>query len=290
MHGQHVSAETSCNTTSFPAGTKVSVVRDPADAARYLVVSPGQDWREATSEGVWFGLMTGAAISLLVVWIGYRALLHPDGPGSPLDQEAANRAAGTPEARPRNTASAALDRFGESWESNKEAMVKSLTNLVDMDIRLHGTILGALVIAVTGWVIICGADVNAELAYDRSLVSTQPVVNTTLLEHGGKGTNPAVRFGTQAVRLAHGLRWEDFRHIGETIPVVEDPQIPERLIPSELADSRGLWGLLMDNGPMIILWTAIVGFLGWMFIPRELAAAGEAFEVFLRRGRPKGRH
>ena len=291
LHGQRVGAETSCNTSSsFPAGTTVSVVRDPGDSERLLVVSPGQDWHEATPEDIWFGIIAGSVIALLVVWIGYHILLHPDRPESPLDQQAADSAAGAPEHQPNTAVSTAVDRFGESWESRKEAVGKGWINFVDTDIRIRGTILGALVIAVTGTLIVLGAGTNADLAYDRALAKSQPVVNTTLIDLGGRGTNPVVRFGTQAVELAHGLRRETFRNIGETIPVVEDPETPDRLIPVEFADSQGLWGTLRDNAPMAIAWIAIVGFLGWMFIPRELAAVAEAYEKFMRGGKSNGRH
>ncbi|MFF5791529.1 hypothetical protein ACFY5D_05730 [Paeniglutamicibacter sp. NPDC012692] len=291
LHGQRVDAGTSCNTSSsFPAGTKVSVVRDPEDSERRLAVSPGQDWHEATSDDIWFGIIASSVIALLVVWIGYHILLHPDRPESPLDQQPADPAAGAPEHQPNAAASAALDRFGKSWESRKEAAGKGWINFVDMDVRIRGTILGALVIVVTGAFMVLGAGMNADLAHDETLAKTQPIVNTTLIDFGGKGMNPVVRFGTQAVELDYGLRWEIFRNIGETVPVVEDPHIAERLIPAELADSRGLLGTVLDNVPMIILWIAVVGFLGWMLIPRELAAVGEAFDVFLRRGRPKPRH
>ncbi|MFJ6417445.1 hypothetical protein [Paeniglutamicibacter sp. NPDC091659] len=291
LHGQRVGAETSCKTSSsFPAGTMVSVVRDPEYPERLLVVSPGQDWHEATSEDIWVGAIVGVVISLLVFWLGHHILLHPDRPESPLDQKPESRAAGPWDGHSTHGVSAALDRFGESWESRKEAAGKGRINFVDMDIRIRGTVLGALVIAVTGVVIVLGTGWNEELAYDRVLVRTQPVVDTTLLDLGGKGMNPVVRFGTEAVELDHGLRWELFRNIGETIPVVEDPDWPDRLIPVEFADSRGFWAILWDNAPMIMGWIAVVGFLGWMFIPRELAAAGEAFDDLLRRGRPRPRH
>lgn len=155
-----------------------------------------------------------------------------------------------------------------------------------MDIRIRGTILGALVIAVTGAIVVLGAGTNADLARDRTLAETQSVVNTILLDFGGRGMNPTVRFGTRAVELDHGLSWEIFRDVGETVPVVEDPHVPNRLIPVEFADSLRL----RDNVPMIIWWVATVGFLGWMFIPRELAAVGEAYERFMRGGTSKGRH
>ena len=291
LHGQRVDAETSCNTSSsFPAETMVSVVRDPEDSERLLVVSPGQDWHEATSEDIWFGIIACSVIALLVAWIGHHILLHPDRPESPLDQQPADLAAGALQHQPSAAASSALDRFGESWESRKEALGKGWINFVDMDIRIRGTILGALVIAATGTLIVLGSESNAELARDRALVRNQPVVNTTLVDLGSRDMNPAVRFGTRAVELAHGLRWEFFLDIGETVPVVEDPQVSERLIPVELADSSGLWGILRDNAAVILGWMAIVGFLGWLIIPRELAAVGQACEKFMRGGKPKGRH
>ncbi|MGL3805107.1 hypothetical protein ACSYDW_03340 [Paeniglutamicibacter sp. R2-26] len=291
LHGQRVGAETSCNTgSSFPTGTKVSVVLDPEDSGRLLVVSPGQDWHEANSDDIWFGIVASSVVALLVVWVGYLILLQPDRPESPLGQQAADPADGLAATYQATVVSAAVDRFGESWESRKEAAGKGWINFVDMDVRIRGTILGALVIVVTGAIMVLGAGMHADLVHDRTLAKTQPIVNTTLIDFGDKGMNPVVRFGTQAVELDHGLRWEVFRNIGETVPVVEDPAFTERLIPAELADSRGLWGMVLDNAPMIFLWSAVVGFLGWMLIPRELAAVGKAFDMFLRRGRPKPRH
>lgn len=291
LHGRTVDAKTSCNTaSSFPAGTQVAVVRDPADPARFLVASPGQDWHEATPDDIWFGIVSGSVVALAMVWLGHHILLHPDRPGSPLDQEPPVLAAGTPEPQRGTAASAALDRFEETWESRKAAAGNGWVNFVEQDVRIRGTLLGALVIVVTGVAIALGSATHAEIAHDRMLAKTQPVVNTTLLDFGGRGENPTVRFGTTAIELDHGLRGEFFRDVGEIVAVVEDPQDPGRLIPAEFADSRGPWGSLFDAGPMAIAWMATIGFLGWLLIPRELAVLGKAIDNFIRGGRPGSRH
>lgn len=90
--------------------------------------------------------------------------------------------------------------------------------------------------------------------------------------------------------LEHGLRGESFRDVGESIPVVEDPAVPGRLIPAEFAGSRGPAGMLRDNVPLALGWISLVGFLGWAFIPRELAALAEAVDAMLRRGSPGPGH
>ena len=192
-------------------------------------------------DNMWFGIIVGSVIAFLVVWVGHRILLHPDRPGSLLDRQATN-SAGEPQHKKETPITMMLDRVEESWESRQAAVGKGWINFVERNVRTRGTILSALVIATTGVMLVLGSSANADMARDRNLARTQPVVDATLLEFGDKDRHPTVRFGNEALMLDHGLRWEILRNIGDGVPVVEDPQSPGRLIPLEIADSPGTVG------------------------------------------------
>lgn len=291
LHGRTISAETSCTTnTSFPAGTRVSVVQDPAEQERFLVVDPGQDWLPIPGDTWFAGGLIGVLVAFFVVLGAHRLLLHSSIPDSPLNAMSLSPGAGQIDKRPYPAMSEALDGFGESWEARKAAVGNGWLKFVERDVRIRGSLLGVLVILVTGLALGLGSAANAEMERDRQLARTQPMVNTVLLEKSSKGSGTMVRFENKAVMLDYEPRWEIFLDIGQDIRVVEDPQHPGRLIPQEMADARGLFGIFWDNAPTVIGWIVAVGFLVWLFVPRELAAVGESLDRVLRRGKPRGRH
>lgn len=291
LQGRTISAETSCSTSaSFPAGTRVSVVQDPLEQERFLVVDPGQDWLPVPADTWLVGGGFGVLVAFFVVLGAHRLLLHSSIPDSPLDARPLPSDARQVEAHPYPVTGGAMDGFVESWETRKAAVGNGWLRFVEGDVRIRGSLLGALVILVTGVAIGLGSAANAEMEHDRQLARTQPIVNTVLLEKSSKGTGTTVRLGTEAVTLDYEPRWEIFLEIGQDIPVVQDPQYPRRLIPAEMADARGWFGFLGDNAPTLIGWIVAVGFLAWLFVPRELAAVGESLDRVLRRGKPRGRH
>ncbi len=291
LQGRTIAAETSCATNaSFPAGTRVSVVQDPADQERFLVVDPVQDWVPMPGDTWFAGGLIGVLLAFFVVLGVHRLLLHSSIPDSPLDARAVPTGADPVEKHPYPVMRGATDGFGESWEARKAAVGNGWLGFAEGDVRIRGSLLAALVILVTCLAIGLGSAANAEMEHDRQLARTQPIVTTVLLEKSSKGTSTMVRFGNEAVMLDYEPRWEIFLGIGQDIQVVEDPQRPGRLIPQEMADERGLFWILWDNAPTIIGWIVAVGFLAWLFVPRELAAVGGSLDRFLRRGKPRGRH
>lgn len=291
LHGRMVEARTSCNTgSSFPAGTRVFVVQDPADPKHFLVAAPGQDWGVATTADIWFGILSGVAIALAIMWLGHHILLHPDRPASPREKEPPTDAAGPPRVQDGTAPTTALDRFEDSWESGKAALLGGRKEFLGKGLRPRGATFGVLVMALTAVAIALGTAMGAGYAHDRTLARTEPVVEARLLDYGAKGENPTVRFGMRAIELDYGLRGGSFLDIGDTVEVVEDPQYPGRLIPAEYARPRGVWGMVRENGPMAVAWLAGTGFLGWLLIPRELAALGRVIDPGRRGDRPGPRH
>lgn len=185
VHGDIVGAATSCNTDSaFPAGTRISVVRDPADAGRYLVLSPGQDWHEPTAEDIRGWVILGSWLALLAMLLCYKFLLHRRIPGAP-PQRKPGTAAGTPQERRQTPGSAALDAFEGFWESAQGAAANAWTTFAPRDVRLRGMLLAVLVIAATAVFAMLGTHASAGLTHDRDLARYQPVVDTILLDVGG---------------------------------------------------------------------------------------------------------
>ncbi len=82
------------------------------------------------------------------------------------------------------------------------------STFVDMDIRIRGTILGALVIAVTG-----GSSSWSRHECGSGLTvggQTQPVVNTTCSISAAGARIPWFASARKAVMLAYGLRGNPF--------------------------------------------------------------------------------
>lgn len=149
------------------------------------------------------------------------------------------------------------------------------------DFRIRGTILAVLLVAFSTWILFLALATNAQLNHDRALVRSQPSMEATVMDIGGKWGNPTVKLDDVSTELAHGLRGEFFVKIPEQILVVIDPTDPARIIPVELADVRGNWQPLIDQGPLIFLWLVGVTFLGGLIIPRELTEIGKKSSGFL---------
>lgn len=291
LHGRTISAHTSCATTaSYPAGTRIDIVEDPEAPGRFLVVGPGQDWTPLPDETIFVSGLVGLLVATGAVAGAHRLLLSSSISEAPREPQnpTSERPQGT--GSPYEPLGVAFDRFGDSWEAKKAAASQAWVRFVEGDVRIRGSLLAALVIAVSGAAFVFGSASHADREQDRQLALTQPVIITQLLETSSEGSSTMVRLGTEAVPLAYKLRREFFLDIGQDVPVVEDPQRPGWLIPAEIADARGIFGFLSDNAPLLIGWLAAVGFLAWMLIPKELVAAGDSLDKILRRGKPRGRH
>lgn len=274
LHGQTITANTSCSTGfTFPAGTQISVVQDPADSTRYLAVAPGQDWDHDPVDTIIIGSMMGLMIAGFTVVMGHRLLPRPKMPNRQPAIESAPLEQTNDQAR--YAFSAALENTDAALEQKKHQIAGTWSNLAETNIRIRGTLLGILLIAVTVLAFIFGAANTAELSRDRYLVRSEPVLTTVMLEIGGRGNNAKVRLGIKVYELEYGLRWELLRETGQEIQVVKDPADPERLIPVEIDNRRGLIGFVLINLPTILVWIASISFLVWMFIPDEIVALAE---------------
>lgn len=289
LHGQPITADTACNQQNvFPAGTRISLVQDPSDPTRYLAVAPGQDWEPDPLGTIIGGSIIGLMAVGFTVIIGHRILIRNEKARQQPARESACQERVAAQEKPAG--SAALEEIDAAWERKKFQFANSWMNLADMNIRIRAILLALVLIAVSVLAIIFGAADTVDVSRDRQLVRHEPIVNTVLLEIGGRGNNAKVGLGTKVYELQYGLRWEIFRPTGQDIQVIQDPEDAERLIPVEIDDHRGLIGFVQDNLPTILIWIALNSFLVWMFIPREIAALAERMDKLLGRKKGTSRH
>lgn len=289
LQGQPITADTACNRQNiFPAGTRISLIQDPTEPARYLAVAPGQDWEPDPLGTIIGGSIIGLMAAGFTVVIGHRIL----GRNEISEQQHASGNARQEQAgaQEKQAGSAVLEDIDAVWDRKKFQLANSWTNLVNMKVQIRAALLALVLVAVSVIAIIFGAANSADVSRDRQLVRSEPIVNTVLLEIGGRGNNAKVRLGTQVYELQYGLRWELFRPTGQDIQVIQDPVAAERLIPVEIDDHRGLIGLVQDSLPTILIWIALSGFFVWMFVPREIAALAERIDKLLGRKKRTPRH
>lgn len=289
LHGQHITANTACNRQNiFPAGTRISLVQDPSDPTRFLAVEPGQDWEPDPVGSIISGSMIGLLIAGFAVAISHRILLRSEIPERKPASENKSREH-APIKKPHAT-SGALQDIDAAWDRKKLQVASTWINFVEFNFRIRATLLALVLVAVSVLAVIFGAANTEEVARDRELVRSEPILNTVLLETGGRSNNAKVQLGTKVHELQYELHWELFRPTGQEIPVVQDPVDAERLIPVEIDDHRGLLGFIQDNLPTILIWIAVVSFFVWMFIPREIAALAEQMNKLMGRKKRASRH
>ena len=273
LRGQPLTANTACNQRHvFPAGTRISLVQDPSDPTRFLAVAPGQDWEPDPIGTIIAGTLIGVLVAGFTIALGHHFLLRNTKPELPARKSSPQEQVRTQE-KPAFTA--ALEDVDSSWDRKKHQLANKWTNLTEMNILVRASLLALVLVAVSIVAIIFGAASTVEVSRDRQLVRSEPIVNTVLLEIGGRDDNAKVQLGINVLELQYGLRFELFRSKGQDIPVVQDPLDQKRLIPTEIDDLRGLPGMVQDHLPTIIVWIALSGFLIWMFIPQEMTALAE---------------
>ncbi|GAA1498196.1 hypothetical protein ACFSF4_15900 [Paeniglutamicibacter kerguelensis] len=286
--GKTMEAETSCNTgTSFPAGTRVSVVQDPIHPERFLVVEPGQAWREPSAFDSWFGFGIGTILGLIVFFDGYWVLLLVDRPRTCQARRPTLLADGGP-GRPRSDAKRSpIDRPEKWWEAKKASVVAQWTKFIVTDVRVRGTLASACLILASMGLLALHQSAEEQPRRDIAVVNNGTIVYAALLDYGTDSSNPSVRYELAGTSLAYPLRDLEAHELGEAIPVVADPVDAARVIPTEIAAGRGPFYWVTENALMVIALIVAVGGVVVLLIPHELEAVGNLIVERVNRKRPK---
>lgn len=273
LEGTQYEAVTSCGPSSFAPGNTVWVAEDPAEAGRYVLVVPGEEWWVPDAMARLIGIGLSLVIGLLLWVAGYVALLRGDALSSRTSVKPRTLSDGSP-GRARSEPEASMLSDAEAgWDGLKASVGSRIERFGKSDIRLRGSLMSLLIIVVIVVIAVAGnmsMGVGRELQSARAIVASQPVIEVVLLDYGYKETNAMVRHDNARKELAYPLDSDEGNELGDRIRVVVDSNDSDRLIPVSVARANGFMLWFELHGP---IWFTAIGALalaGYLLIGREV--------------------
>ncbi|GAA4381245.1 hypothetical protein GCM10023166_36060 [Paeniglutamicibacter cryotolerans] len=270
LAGSEHEAVTSCGPSSFASGDTVWVARDPAEPARFLVVVAGEGWFEPDAVDRALGVALGLGLGLAALAGGYRGLLRRDAPSAGGPVKPRTLADGLPcRAGPDRDESFLVDAEA-GWEGFKASVGHRLERFAESDIRLRGSLMSLVVIAVFWIVVSTSVGTSREMSTDRAIVRSGQPVDVALLEYANDDFPPIVRYQNTRTELAYDLVSGEGQELGDAVKVVVDPHDAGQLIPVSMAARIGLFAWFEAHLHMLVFGLALLWGVGSLLIGREV--------------------
>lgn len=280
LGGTEYEAVTSCGPSSFAPGATVWVAEDPAEAGRYMLVVPGEEWWVPDAVDRLIGIGVSVVIGLLLWAAGYAGLLRADAPSNRKPANPRNLSDGAPGRARSDPDTSMLSDAEAGWEGFKASVGNRLERFGESDIRLRGSLMSMIIIVVLAVAGNMSLGIGRELQSDKALIASQPVIEVVLLDFGYKDTNAMVRHDSARKELAYPLAADEGTDLGDRIRVVVDPSDADRLIPVSVARGNGIMLWFELHGPIWFAALAAMALAGFLLVGSEV---GDAVSATMRK-------